>query len=234
MKSRLLALPVDIIGKLMTYMTLADAISMIASDDELQLKCDKSKLIEKRAANVITEINSKSCSVSGIIDTALLVERGFSTTYHIANTNNVILSYKDIRTCEFGLRNGRTNFSVAGFPMPRGTLLHLLVNEDDRPNPIAEVYFSIEEIYQELGKSYNDRSIFMKCFLDELDDERGFDENSSEENNNAEENDNYSYLHDSIALEELLEFYRRGLDELIENGKCKFSNDYRYIKVILP
>jgi len=221
MKSRFLLLSPDVLSLLFRYLSMKDALSLVNSDEELAAKYKQSNLLEKRTRDIVARINPHSELISNFTDNALLVERGFSTVYHvwsrhIANdTFDTGKEKKAIFGTPFGLTENKIIFSVPGLPMKKGTIVHLLL-DTDIVSYCIDTYFSLEEIWDEMLKSNTERKYIMDSFLEMLYDEKY---------------PQYSELVYSPNEEEIRQLYHLGLDKLIKTGKF---DDYRYLKIRLP
>jgi len=145
--SRLLVLPLGVVGLLLKYLTVKDSVFLLESDEELKEKCDKIQLLEKRAAEIVKKRAPLYSGNISFIEHALLIERGFKTAYSLP-----------FGKIQFGsnLDKDCYRFELHGLPPPTGTVIHLLFNDLDFDGDLGHIsygfggYTSEEDIYQQL------------------------------------------------------------------------------------
>jgi len=221
-------MPIDVFQLIDNHLCVEDVINLCLASKTIYERHVSGNLIKIRAENVIKYETPWARNVSSVTEQARLISQGFSTIYHVKMANNPLLfgPEKDvIRSSYFGMRKESINFSILGFPAKRGTVIHILFEisdgEDGIPTLIADVYFSLEEMYQQLSKSYDERQRVMDSFMDDIFDREY--EICLEHNRKWEP-----------KLENLLGAYSKGLDMLLNTGGYGYADRYRYFMVRLP
>jgi len=154
-------MPIDVFQVIDKYLKLGEVINMCLSSKIIYDKHMSGKLIGIKASNQVegwaplSRFNSNTTDSVTNIRHAMLLEQGYTTTYHTYSADGLALLNMKFGDCLFGMENKAINFSLRGFPPPKGTIVHLLVDvSDNRGNAshFADCYLSKEEMYNDMLK----------------------------------------------------------------------------------
>jgi len=215
-------MPLGIIQHTVSMLNIHDTINYCNASEEMIEKCKRGGIVERRAQEIVASKAPLAENVSDVIDHALLLHRGFVTSYHTLPWNTIKAFPKGITTifAMFGVEKNAVNFTLPGLPAKRETIVHLLVdafNEDD-PTLVSNVYLSLDEMGADMLKPYREQQEAMKSFTESIwDDCR----------TNRE-------IEKASTPEEFKAVYFKVLETIIQEGRYGQNDCYRYYQIQLP
>lgn len=133
--------------------------------------CQKTKMLEKRASQYVSSITPFVATFARIQDYALLLKKGFQTTYSVfwepgilsVHSKDVTFGAPQTTVREFALE-------IHGLPPPKGTKVWAVVDTDgqDYRIPYAHVYWSKEEVIEAWDNEHSSFLNYLKDLMNEV------------------------------------------------------------------